>query len=242
MGVPDIVPWLVWSCVNRSKWQGSRWTSERNSDQRHLYMQPVSVLCICVCMCVHNEMTDIDLSGVVSSERPCCIWQPVFAQHKPWKACSPAPSLTEHFILAGPETTICTHKTQLWHFKERLGRNHSASTNWTSVTCEWWTNSQVKVLWVKDTLILDTSWANKEREKKERGRVKEKKAEGVEFKTASLLSKSCLWKFLEHKETGQSKCLSRKSKLWSIFADYCSRWHCMRALLAGLLPCSSIPR
>lgn len=69
MGVPGIVPLLVrvWSCVNRTKWQGSCLRSERNSDQRRLYMQPVSVLCICVCVS-HNEMTDIDLSGVVPSE------------------------------------------------------------------------------------------------------------------------------------------------------------------------------
>lgn len=57
----------LWSCVNRSKWQGSCWRSESTSDQRNLYMQPVSVLCIS-----QSEMTDIDVSGVVLSE-PSCI-------------------------------------------------------------------------------------------------------------------------------------------------------------------------
>lgn len=67
--LPGIIPVLVriWSCVNRSKWQGSCWRSESTSDQRNLYMQPVSVLCIS-----QSEMTDIDVSGVVLSE-PSCI-------------------------------------------------------------------------------------------------------------------------------------------------------------------------
>lgn len=203
-------------------------------------MQPVSVLCICVCMCVpqwddrHRSVWCGSFGEALLHFDSLCLHNTSHGNHA---------HLAEHLILSGPEVTIHTQKSKPHCdiLKKRWGQIFQFLLSG-QVACEWWTNSQVEVLWVKGTLILDTSWANKEREWKERGRVKEKKAEGVEFKTASLLSKSCLWKSLEQKEMGQSKCLSRKSKLWSVFADYCSRWHCMRAILAGLPPCSSIPR
>lgn len=43
---------------------------------------------------------------------------------------------------------------------------------------KWWTKSQVAALWIKDTFILDTSWAYKERGEEKKGSVKERKAEG----------------------------------------------------------------
>ena len=48
MGASGIVPLLVrvWSFVNRSKWQGSGWRSERNWSKASLHA--VSVMCICV--------------------------------------------------------------------------------------------------------------------------------------------------------------------------------------------------
>lgn len=190
MGVPGIVPLLVrvWSCVNRTKWQGSCLRSERNSDQRRLYMQPVSVLCICVCVS-HNEMTDIDLSGVVPSEAllhfdSLCLHNTSHGKRAHLRRSS---HNSHGFLLLDRGHYMCSNRCKKADWMLTLKRNKSIGTVngqiillqlTGQVACEWWTHSQVNALWVKDTFILDTSWANKERERKEKRKGEREKSWG----------------------------------------------------------------
>lgn len=172
-----------------------------------LHAASVSALHLCVS---HNEMTDRDLSGVVPLEAllhfdSLCLHNTSLGKRAHLHQSS---HNTSHGLLPLDRShhvySNSRKKEQIfcWQFAGNTGNKSIGTVNRQitlhqltgQVACEWQTNSQVKALWVKDTFILDTSWANKDWRREERGRVKERKAEGVESKTASLLCKNSLWK------------------------------------------------